>query len=109
MAGADWLGDAFSSKIEHLFKLWRESTVTRIYPWYAPLASTAEATLTPPAVCNGKIKVEAVLGKYFGFNSFRPGQLRAIMPAMHGRDVFVRMATGSGKTLCMFMVRSSCR
>ena len=39
----------------------------------------------------------------FGFSSFRPGQLDAVLSIMHGNDVFVRMATGCGKSLCMFL------
>ena len=48
-------------------------------------------------------KVEAVLHR-FGLPSFRPGQLESVLPALHGRDVFVKMATGAGKSLCMFLV-----
>jgi ATP-dependent DNA helicase RecQ len=44
-----------------------------------------------------------MLRKYFGFSSFRPGQMEASLAALHGKDVFVRMATGSGKSLCMFL------
>lgn len=44
------------------------------------------------------------LHKYFGHDSFRLGQLEAILFVLHGRDVFVRMATGSGKSLCMYLV-----
>ena len=80
------------------------ATMAAVCSHKCPLALNAEATLTPPSVCNAKIKAEAALSKYFGFNSFRSGQLSAIMPALHGKDVFVRMGTGSGKTLCMFMV-----
>lgn len=41
--------------------------------------------------------------RHFGFSSFLPGQLDAILSILHGNDVFVRMATGSGKSLCMFL------
>ena len=40
----------------------------------------------------------------FGLSSFRPGQLESVLPALHGYDVFVKMATGAGKSLCMFLV-----
>lgn len=40
---------------------------------------------------------------YPAFPSFRPGQIEALLPLIHGRDVFVRMSTGSGKSLCMFL------
>ena len=35
---------------------------------------------------------------------FSSGQLEAICPAIHGKDVFVRMATTAGKSLRMFAV-----
>ena len=56
------------------------------------------------APCTAKEKVSYALSKYFKYSSFRLGQLEAILPALHKRDVFVRMATGSGKSLCMYLV-----
>ena len=55
------------------------------------------------AECVGRRSLEAALLKYFKYTSFRPGQLNALLPLVHGRDVFVRMATGAGKSLCMFL------
>lgn len=43
------------------------------------------------------------LEKCFGHVAFRPGQVDAILAVLHGQDVFIRMCTGSGKTLCMFL------
>ena len=40
---------------------------------------------------------------YFHHNNFRPGQLEAMLPIMHGKDVLVKMPTGGGKTMCMFV------
>lgn len=48
-------------------------------------------------------KLQAVLQKYFSFSNFRDGQLEALVPLLHGRDVFARMVTGSGKSICMFL------
>lgn len=54
--------------------------------------------------CMAGEKAGVVLPRCFGHHSFRSGQLDAILPALHGKDVFVRMATGSGKSLCMYLV-----
>lgn len=53
--------------------------------------------------CCCQSRLQEVLQKYFSFSSFRPGQMEASRSVLHGKDVFVRMATGSGKTLCMFL------
>lgn len=53
--------------------------------------------------CHCHSKLQAVLQNYFQYSSFRPGQLEASLSVLHGKDVLVRMATGSGKSLCMFL------
>ena len=47
--------------------------------------------------------MEAALRKYFKLKSFWLGQLDALLPLVHGRDVFVRMATKTGKSFCLFL------
>lgn len=38
--------------------------------------------------------------KVFGHSSFRPAQKAIVQQAVQGRDLFVLMATGGGKSLC---------
>jgi len=43
---------------------------------------------------------EAVLKKYFGFDSFRTGQKDVIDHILNGQDAFAVMPTGAGKSAC---------
>ena len=53
--------------------------------------------------CRVKAALKQILQECFKHNDFRPGQLASTLAATHGRDVFVRMATGAGKSLCLFL------
>ena len=54
--------------------------------------------------CAAYCKAKAALRKFFRFDSFRPGQLAAMLPVLHGKDVFAKMATGAGKSLCFLLI-----
>lgn len=43
---------------------------------------------------------QAVLQKYYGYQTFRPGQAEAINSLLAGRDTVAVMPTGAGKSLC---------
>lgn len=53
--------------------------------------------------CPAVTQLYTTLEKVFGHSELRPGQLDAAVNAMRGKDVFVQMCAGAGKTLCMFL------
>ena len=72
---------------------------------------SARGDLSAAASCCAFRSLTTTLQSVFGYTSFRPGQLSALLPALHGIDTFIQMATGAGKSLCMFLVplaHSSC-
>ena len=58
----------------------------------------------PSDHCIAESRLRNVLNSTFNHKEFLPGQLEAILPVAHGKDVFVHMRTGGGKSLCMFIV-----
>ena len=60
--------------------------------------------LSEGAGCVMPEKLKCALRKYYKHDDFRPGQLESLLPIVHSKDVFVRLATASGKSLCMFLV-----
>ena len=73
----------------------------------APKKSTSVKTISAksPAKSNGKASgntaaLYEALQEYFGFNQFKGTQEQAILNLQSGRDTFVIMPTGGGKSLC---------
>ena len=57
-----------------------------------------------PGACPAYGSARSALGSFFNCHTFRPGQLEILLSALHGRDVFARMATGAGKSMCFYLI-----
>ena len=68
------------------------------------LAQVSEPCVREMENCVAYCKAKTALTQYFKFDSFHPGQLAALLPVLHGRDVLAKMATGAGKSLCFYLV-----
>ena len=51
--------------------------------------------------CVGYKKLRDALQMYFKYDEFRPGQLEAVLPVVHGKDVFVCLPV-EGSRGCVF-------
>ena len=62
-------------------------------------AKTSNSKLSNPQGL-GKGEIVAALEQHFGFKEFKGTQEKAILSLLSGRDTFVIMPTGGGKSLC---------
>ena len=51
-------------------------------------------------MANNKQNLTAALKKYFGFDKFKGDQEAIVQNVLDGKDTFVLMPTGGGKSLC---------
>ncbi|MEY3507882.1 MAG: helicase RecQ, partial [Bacteroidota bacterium] len=79
------------------------SKTTKITPKAAPKKAPAKikgprqaSTLVDPSTFD----IYGGLEKYFGFREFKGTQEQAITSLLSGKDTFVIMPTGGGKSLC---------
>lgn len=57
--------------------------------------------LVPEFLMNtGNLSPKDLLKKYFGYDSFRPGQEEIVKNILNGKDVLGVMPTGAGKSIC---------
>ncbi|HPH33548.1 MAG TPA: DEAD/DEAH box helicase, partial [Chitinophagaceae bacterium] len=65
-----------------------------------PAAKKAAKTKEKAPASKNRFDLHKALQEYFGFDKFKGTQEKSIESLMAGRDTFVIMPTGGGKSLC---------
>jgi ATP-dependent DNA helicase RecQ len=77
------------------------ATITKKPPTKKPsLSKKTNEAVHPTITVNHSYDIHAALSQYFGFNTFKGTQEQAINNLLNGKDTFVIMPTGGGKSLC---------
>lgn len=64
------------------------------------VSNGVQVNIAPSRTTNGTMSLKSALHEYFGFDNFKDNQEAIIQDVMTGRDTFVIMPTGGGKSLC---------
>ncbi|MEN9684313.1 MAG: helicase RecQ [Bacteroidota bacterium] len=76
------------------------ATTTKKAPAKKPAAGTKKAASKGVSSATHSYDIYGALDKYFGFREFKGTQELAINSLLNGKDTFVIMPTGGGKSLC---------
>ena len=77
-----------------------DAAITKVNPSANKRAKVSPEGVQAQRHCVEREALEACVKRYYGYSSFKKGQLEAIRAVLQGEDVTVFWATGSGKSLC---------
>ena len=86
------VGDSFATNVDGLLSKFRDEYKENVESFTSDMVTVLQRV----GVCK---ELYPVLSKFYGYDTFRPGQMEAIMHVMFGADVLTVLPTGGGKSL----------
>ena len=81
--------------------MWRFSVRADTVLWYTGSVLSTPRTARSLIITEETIETpHSILKKFFGYDSFRPGQEQIVQRLLAGQDVLAVMPTGAGKSIC---------